>query len=165
MHRLEIPFQLSGLGVQRHHGASKKVRPLTVAAVEIVVGAPERGVDNPAIFIDRHEVSPRIDARASLPTIALPGLIAGFTGSRHRMELPKLRSGSCIEGARITRRTQRRRVRHVGSDHHDILIDRGRRVVRHHHIDFAVLAEARYRRTGFCVQRDQPSYGGEEDAR
>src|SRR5262245_27621800 len=50
MHGLEIPLHLAGRRVERDERVREKVRAPSVAAVEIVVWAAERDVDDAAVF-------------------------------------------------------------------------------------------------------------------
>ena len=54
--------------------------------------------------------------------------------------------------------------RRVGADDDDVLVDQRHRVVRHHHVHFAGLAEAGVDRAGLGVERDQTAAGREDDA-
>src|SRR6185295_20305283 len=111
-----------------------------------------------------HEMSPGVHPGATLPAIALPRLVTRFAGPWHRMEFPKLRAGSRIVRAGIAWKTERRRISHVGADHHDVFVNRCRGVIRHDHIDFAVFAESGFDVAVSRIQRDELAAERHDDA-
>jgi hypothetical protein len=83
---------------------------------------------------------------------------------RDGAELPNLRARERIERARVPRHADTT-WRVVRADYDDVLVDERNRVIGHHHVDFAVFAEARNRSSHGGVERDQAPAGCEDDAR
>ena len=82
-------------------GRAEEIVAGPICSNAIVVRSSKRHVDDAALLIDRH-VTPDVDAGALLPTVSTPGVVACFSGARHRVKCPYQLSGVNVPGARIT---------------------------------------------------------------
>src|ERR1019366_3155148 len=100
---LKVPLILTCFRIHRDDRISKEIGTLSVRAIVIARRAPEGHIDDVAGLIDGHGESPVIDARAVLPVVTLPHLVARFTWPGHGVELPQLRAGPHIISPRVAR--------------------------------------------------------------
>ena len=91
---LEMPFQLSGVGVESDQGVGVKI-----VAIALVADHIRRRVACSPV----HQVGFRVisagdpsGSAAGLPAIARPGFVAGLARRRHRVEAPGSRTGLYI---------------------------------------------------------------------
>ena len=180
--QLVVPHALAGFRVQAHDAVGEQVRARTLAAVGIAAGRFDRNVDVAELFIAGQR-SPRAGVAGELPgilaaVVLAPGLDAEFAGLRNGVEGPQQLAGVDVIAANVARRVQPRGQRDAdlkrGAHHHNIANDDRRRggadgAVQHHlaveaepEVDVAVFPEARDRRAGLGVQRDQLIAGGDE---
>src|ERR1700733_2337788 len=92
---LEVPFQLSGIQVDRDHGVGIKVIALAHIAVEIGRGIADAPIEQVQLRI----VATREPGRpaAMLPGVISPGISAGFTRLRYGVKSPQMLAGFCVE--------------------------------------------------------------------
>ena len=164
MDGLEMPPIGARLDIDGDHGIPEQVRPVPVSAVETADRRRERQVHEAALLVEREVEGPGVDAEAIFPALALPCVVTRCARLWNRAELPQLRAGARIERAGIADAADgaRRRVR---ADNDDVPVHERHGVVRHSHVYFAVVAEARGGGTRACVERDQTASGRDEDAR
>ena len=88
----------------------KRLAPLPVPAIEVVLRAAGRDVDDAALLVDRL-LAPVVGAADGLPRVRRPGVVAELAGPRHGVKRPDQRAGAHVERADVA---GRRRVLLVG---------------------------------------------------
>ena len=81
----------------------EQVGAVPVAAVEVVLRAGGRHVDDAALLVDRL-LAPVVCAADGLPRIRRPGVVAELARPRHRMKRPDQRPGPHVERADVAGR-------------------------------------------------------------
>ena len=163
MDRLKMPAIRAGACVDRDDRVSERVVTGAVAAVVIGRWAGDRQISDCALGVDRRRECPHVGAAAILPAVA-PRFVKWLAGTRNGLELPQLRAGPHVERARVARGP----LRHLAArrtDDRDVLEDRWCAAVGDTDVDCAVRAEARGRRAGRRIERDQIGAAHEQDAR
>ena len=95
VHRLEVPHQLTGQGIDRDDRVGEQVVPRSIEAVEVVVGRAERHVENAPLLVDGEE-APGVGPADVAPGIVEPGLVTHLAGMRdgvkgpHQIPRPKI---------------------------------------------------------------------------
>ena len=178
MDGLEVPQPLARQGVDGDDRVREEVVAGAVGAVEVVVGGPQRHVQDAALLVDGEE-RPGVGAADAAPRAVEPGVVAELPRMGHGVKRPDELARPQIPRAHVARRPLRSRlVGVVDAGEHEVLVHGhpGRDAVVHvreavHHVrclqvDVAVVAEPRVRDAGLRVQRDQLALlGAEHDLR
>src|SRR6185437_3111905 len=85
---LEIPLQLSGVGVDGDDGIAEEIIAGTIATIVIGRRAAHGHEESIGLWIDSHIPAPDVSARAVFQAIAEPCVMADFAGQRDGMESP-----------------------------------------------------------------------------
>ena len=142
MDHLEVPFVLSGVGVDSDDRIAEQVRARAIAAVVIRRSRAEGDVNDAALFVGGQEPAPGVRAGAIFPAVIQPAVVADLRPDLESIETPTASRRAGIEGARISRRTVFA-LAGAGADQDQILEDGRHAVVRHHHVEDALFAESR----------------------
>ena len=170
MDGLEVPDVFAGLRLDRDDRVAVGVVAGAIATVVVGRRAADRDIDDAALDVDRRVERPHVGARAILPAarvvgrVLAPGLVPRLSWLRHGPELPQLRTGDDVEGARVAGRALRNLLRRRADDG-DVAVDRRRAAVAHADGHGAIGAEAGSRLPGRGVDRHQAVAGHEQDAR
>src|SRR5580765_4278502 len=92
-----MPLALSRRGVKGDKAVRKKIRPVTIAAVEIGFRRLGGDVNNPALFVQRL-TGPGHEAGSGFVGLGGPGIVTQFARTWNQMEYPAPQTGSDIEG-------------------------------------------------------------------
>ena len=95
--------RLPVLRVERDEAVAEQVGALPVAAVEVVLRAAGRDVDDAALLVDRL-LAPVVGAADGLPRVRRPGVVAELAGPRHGVKGPDQRAGAHVERADVAGR-------------------------------------------------------------
>ena len=88
MHELTSLGQTVGaLLKERKQTIAEQIRSAAIRAVEIVLGARGRRIDNTSFRING-EFTPDIGAADALPGVLRPGIVAELAGTRNRVKGP-----------------------------------------------------------------------------
>src|SRR5215212_6421114 len=98
-----MPEPRTGAGVQGDDRIAEQICPFAIAAVEVVLRAARRYIDDAALLVDRL-LTPVVGAADGLPGVGRPGVVAELPGPRHGVKGPDQRSGSHVEGADVAGR-------------------------------------------------------------
>ncbi len=96
MNHLVVPDEPSAGGIERHQTIAKQILAFAVCAVEIVRGRADRKKYQTPFGIDAHH-GPHICAGATLPSLAFPGFVSVFSGTRDGVEGPDKLPGADVK--------------------------------------------------------------------
>ena len=99
---LKVPQAFARTGIEREERIGEQIGAFAIGAIEVVLRAGGRRVDDTARFVDR-KLAPDIGAADGLPRIGRPGVVAEFTWMRDRVKGPHLFTCAHIKGAYVAR--------------------------------------------------------------
>src|SRR5262249_11119039 len=117
MDGLEIPLQLARFCIDSYDGVAEEIVSRPIAAPIVSRRRSERHVENGALLVERHVPTPDVYTRAILPAVVEPCFVPDFTGTGHRMKLPKLRACARVICARVAGISALRDFAHGGTEH------------------------------------------------
>ena len=124
-HELEVPDELSRVGVEREQRVRVEVVANAVGAVEIGRRRSRRHVDDAARLVERH-ARPAVGAAVLAPRVLRPRLVAGLAWMRNGVKAPLQRAGACVVGADIARR-RGQSFGHAPAEDQQVFVDDARR--------------------------------------
>ena len=175
--RLEVPLDLSGVGVEAHDRLRKQVGARPLAAVIVAARRRGRQVEQPARLVERHRrphVAWPLPRHDSFSHVSAPGSFGRLL--RDHREHPFALAGARVDRLHLADRIrQLHAVREPGCrGNHEVLVDDWRRALREvgdvgdarqvgqRHP--SVFAERRNRLAGLGVEREQPMTAAQENA-
>ncbi len=175
VHELIVPLALTGLQIDRDDALAEQVAARSMTAIVVARRLLDRQIGHPQFFIDR-DLTPDTCVAGVRRRVLLPRVAAELTRLRNRVEDPQPLPCPDVEPADVTLVVDlaaRHAAGHVrGADDHRVSCDDRRGVQANLafdgvddlivvllQIDNAILAEARDRNAGLCIERDEPVAG------
>src|SRR5215510_15439068 len=98
VHELEVPLAHASLEINRHEAFGVEIVAGPVSAVIVRGRRLDRQIHKAELWIGA-DVGPHPDIAVDGPGIVLPGLVAGLSRPRNRIEPPDLLAGADVERA------------------------------------------------------------------
>ena len=155
MHGLEVPLVFPGFRVDGDDGIREQVVARAIAAPVVRGRSGDGHIEDAALDVRGHVPAPDVHARAPLPAVVLPRVVAALAGARHGVKLPELLAGTRVVRRRVAGRADRH-LAHRRAQRNHVLEDDRHAVPSDGDVGDAVPAEAFGRLARGRVERHQP---------